>query len=143
MKKVLIALLFALLGSFQNVAAADDEITSQDLCNLSHSEYSNLNNEKLLDMKYEEYALALTCVKAREDAAKAEIATLEGEIAGLKTQVDEAKAAIVSKWNEMLAFVGITQAEYDAFVASIDGFIPKLEVSKANLLKISKLGLLL
>jgi len=127
MKKVsFLILMTALLFGFTNAFSADDEILHTDLCDLSPSEYSSIDQERLLDMTYDEYELALKCVAEREATAKQRIATLEGEIEGLRTQVESTKQAIKDKWAEMLAYVGITQEEYDAFVSRLDGFISKV-----------------
>jgi nucleoid-associated protein YgaU len=77
-------------------------------------------------MTYEVYLVELAKHKDRENAAKAEIAVLQSEIAELKSQIEATKEAIKAKWAEMLAFVGITQEEYDAFVRGIDQFISKV-----------------
>lgn len=75
---------------------------------------------------YEEFSLELRKHQEREEVAKARIAVLESEIADLNRRIEETKNAIRSKWAEMLAHVGITQEEYDAFVQRIDDFIRRV-----------------
>jgi hypothetical protein len=126
-KLLRIAILFSLLMTV-SAFSADEELTSQDLCPMSTSEFSGINNDEgRKKIRYEEYLLAMTCVKQREESAKSTIAELESAISGLRTEIDNTKQSIKDKWAEMLAYVGVSQDEYDAFVSRLDGFISKVQ----------------
>ncbi len=78
------------------------------------------------EMTYEIWQQEIAAHKQREDDANAKIAVLEKDIADLKGQIADVRAQIKSKWEEMLAFVGVTQEEYDAFVAGLNDFISRV-----------------
>lgn len=127
MKKILSIALFISLAFTSAFAGDEVPITSQDLCPMTAGELQEVNTEEGRDrIVFEEYTLALACVKEREMSAQAKATELESQIADLRQQVADTKQAVSDKWAEMLAYVGITQDEYDAFVASIDAFISKV-----------------
>jgi nucleoid-associated protein YgaU len=78
------------------------------------------------EMTYEQYLQELATHKKREEDAKARITQLEGEIAGLKTAIADTKATTMATWGKMLAWVGITQEQYDAFVTNLEGFTTRV-----------------
>ena len=78
------------------------------------------------EMTYEQYLQEMASHKVREDSAKVQIAGLEQDIAALKAQIAEINGKTSALWNEMLVYAGVTQEEYDAFVASLDAFIAKV-----------------
>ena len=78
------------------------------------------------EMTYEIWQQEIASHKQREDDASAKIAVLEKEVADLKSQIAGVRSQIADKWAEMLAFVGVTQEEYDAFVAGLNDLISQV-----------------
>jgi len=79
------------------------------------------------EMTYDMYLVELKKEQDREAAAKTQIAQLEKDIADLQAQIANAKQQVEMMWQEMLNFVGVTQAEFDAFVQKIDDLLAKIQ----------------
>lgn len=71
-------------------------------------------------MTYEEFQLQLGAYQAREQAAAAQLAQLNEEIAGLLGEIEATKAQIEMARNEMFMYAGTDEAGFQAYLMEIE-----------------------
>jgi nucleoid-associated protein YgaU len=72
------------------------------------------------DMTYEQYVQALGDTRQREEVARTKIAQLQTQIASIKEEIESVKKEAKQFWEDILALVGITQEQYDAFINQLE-----------------------
>ncbi len=85
------------------------------------------SSAETMKMTCEEFLVQLHSHRAGEARAKAEIVTLDEEIAALQAQVEDMEALIAQRNAEILALVGATEAEVADFGLRLDALLQQLE----------------